>query len=266
MISKNVEANFTNDGVVLLENCIPKEYLIDVREEYDQLDKKLTRTDIPMDKPIIVLWKHVTGETKRVAFFDEFPSLWGLIKNVVVPTLRQVFPGKLDRLQLLETIIFNKPALVSNTLNWHQDVSYFPLSPNNQMAVWLPFEFVTRERGAMAYALGSHKAGIRGSTNLHTREPFANDNRPLIPVDPAKDGYDVKIFEMTPRDMLIHDGYTWHYSGPNLIEGYTRRGLSVRFIIEEARFDPRPGQGAAFTKQIKVEPGEIVEGPAFPFL
>jgi ectoine hydroxylase-related dioxygenase (phytanoyl-CoA dioxygenase family) len=266
MSTENIKSTYEKDGVILLENCVPQEMMASVREQYDEVDKQLVRTDIPADKPIIVFWKHVAGETKRIAFFEEFPALWKLITDVIVPTLRINFPGRLSRLQLLETIIFNKPALISNTLNWHQDVSYFPLSPNNQIAVWLPFEMVTRERGAMAYALGSHKGGIRGSTNLHTREPFVNEDRPLIPSDPTDEGYDVKIFEMTPRDMLVHDGYTWHYSGPNHIEGYTRRGLSVRFIIEESRFDPRPGQGAAFTKQIKVAPGEIVDGLAFPLL
>ena len=61
--------------------------------------------------------------------------------------------------------------------------------------------------------------------------------------------------EMSNTDILLHDGYTWHYSGPNQEKGYTRRGISVRFIIERV-FDPRPGQGAAFTKQLNLEAGD----------
>ena len=53
---------------------------------------------------------------------------------------------------------------------------------------------------------------------------------------------------------------------PNTIEGHTRRGLSVRFITNETVFDPRPGQGAAFTKQITLEPGQTLEGAPFPLL
>jgi ectoine hydroxylase-related dioxygenase (phytanoyl-CoA dioxygenase family) len=118
----------------------------------------------------------------------------------------------------------------------------------------------------MTYALGSHKLGIRGSTNLHTREKFNNENRELIPEDPSSIGLTLKTFEMTPDDMLIHDGFTWHYSGPNIIPEYTRRGLSVRFIVEDAYFDPRPGQGAAFTSQIDCAPGDLIVGPPFPYL
>jgi ectoine hydroxylase-related dioxygenase (phytanoyl-CoA dioxygenase family) len=211
-----------------------------------------------------VLWRHVEGEQKRLTNFHEFPSLWDLITISIVPNLRTKLPNKTKRLQLLETIIFNKPAEISNTLHWHQDVSYFPLKPNNQLAIWIPFESVDRDRSAMVYALGSHKMGVMGSTDLHTRKKFTNEDRPIIPENPAEHGFEVKCMEMSPEDMLVHDGFTWHYSGPNIVPGYVRRGLSVRFIQDESVFDPRPGQGAAFTKQMDLKPGEVVQGLPFP--
>jgi ectoine hydroxylase-related dioxygenase (phytanoyl-CoA dioxygenase family) len=263
---ENLNEEFEVNGVVLIKNCINSKIMDQVRKEYDVLDNTLTRTEIEKDKPIIVFWRHVTGEQKRLSNFEEFPSLYKLINDSIVPNLRNFFKNKFARLQLLETIIFNKPANISNTLNWHQDVSYFPLKPNNQIAIWLPFEFVDKDRSAMVYALGSHKSGVMGSINLHTREVFDNETRPLIPENPETLGYQVKCFEMNSADMLVHDGYTWHYTGPNIVPGYSRRGLSVRFIVEESVFDPRPGQGAAFTKQIDVKPGEIIQGAAFPLL
>jgi ectoine hydroxylase-related dioxygenase (phytanoyl-CoA dioxygenase family) len=262
----NVQDRYDEDGVVLLNNVLPEKIFEKIRTEYDTLDLNCNRKDIAKDRPIIVLWKHVMGEQKRIAHFEEFPSLWTLIVEYIVPVLRNAMPDKTKRLQLLETIIFNKPPHVSNTLNWHQDVAYFPLKPNNQIAVWIPFEPVNAEKSAMVYALGSHKHGIRGSVNLHTKEVFEGEDRPLIPNDPSKEGFKVVTMEMTNQDMLIHDGYTWHYTGPNTVSGYTRRGLSVRFITDEAIFDPRPGQGAAFTKQIDISPGEKVLGKPFPLL
>ena len=265
-ISFNAEKSFSDDGVIMLKNVIPDDYINNVSEEYDILDSSLNTAAIVKNKPLIIFWRHVIGETKRITTFDKFPTLWKIIEEVIVPELRKKLPSKTSKLQLLETIIFNKPAKISNTLNWHQDVAYFPLKPNNQIAVWLTFEKITKEKGAMVYALGSHKAGERGSTNLHTREKFKNEDRKLIPDNPEDEGYKVKVMKMTENDMLIHDGYIWHCSGPNEVEGYSRRGLSVRFIIEEAVFDPRPGQGAAFAEQIKVKAGEVVAGKPFPDL
>ena len=134
------------------------------------------------------------------------------------------------------------------------------------VAIWFPLEPVDKESGALNYALGSHKEGIKGSTDLHTRKPFDNENRELIPENPESSGYKVKCMEMSNTDMLCHNGYTWHYSGPNKKQHYTRKGFSVRFITEKSTFDPRPGQGAAFTKQIDINPGETLEGKPFPII
>ena len=261
----NIYKILKEDGVVLTKDFFSETEISEVRNEYDQLDKSLTNKEIYKEKPIIVFWKHVKGEQKRIATFDEFPSMWNLINKKIVPFVKESTNTK-DKIQLLETIVFNKPTEISNTLHWHQDVAYFPLKPNNQVAVWFPLEPVNKKRGALNYALKSHKDGIKGSTDLHTRKPFDNENRDLIPEDPSKAGYEVKCMEMSNKDILLHDGYTWHYSGPNKEQGYTRRGISVRFIIERAVFDPRPGQGAAFTKQLELNAGDPFEGKPFPLL
>lgn len=257
--------NFNKDGVVLLKDVLPENMIDTLRIKYDFLNETLEGLDDTKDEPLVVFWKHVVGETKRTTRLSKFPELLTFINDNIIPAITSELD--VDRLQLLECIIFNKPAMTSNRLNWHQDVSYFPLNPNNQIAVWFPLESVNEDRGAMQYALGSHKLGAVGSTNLHTREPFENEDRPLIPEDPAKAGFEVKVFEMNPTDMLVHDGYVWHQSGPNIENGYTRRGISIRFITTKSKFDPRPGQGASFTSQISVNPGDYLpdNGP-FPVL
>ena len=255
-----------NDGVVLIQDCFKSKEISNLKSEYDQWNETLSSTDIPKNEPIVVFWTHKKGEQKRILPLRSFSAMKNLIENNIVPTLREKLGERAKRLQLLETIIFNKPATKTNTLHWHQDVAYFPLKPNNQLAVWFPLEIVTEERGAMGYALGSHKLGARGSIDLHTRQVFDNEERPLIPDDPSDEGMETKIFEMSPKDMLVHDGYTWHYSGPNLVENHNRKGISVRFITDEAVFDPRPGQGAAFTKQIEINKGDKLISDAFPIL
>ena len=103
-----------------------------------------------------------------------------------------------------------------------------------------------------------------GSTNLHTRAPFDGEQRPLIPDDPARAGYKVQTFEMRPTDLLVHDGYTWHQLGQMLRRAIQEKA-SASDLTTEATFDPRPGQGAAFTKQISVAPGDLLpDCSAFP--
>ncbi len=257
---------FLDDGVILLKDSISKNTISAVKDEYNHLDENLDRREIVKGEPLIVFWKHVVGEKKRVALFSEFPSLWKLINEEIVENLKIFFNDKSLKLQLLETIIFNKPYKKSNILQWHQDVAYFPLEPNDQVAIWIPFEPVDKMSGALNYALGSHKHGLKGSTDLHTRKEYDDNERELIPEDPEKSGFKVKCMEMNPTDMVVHDGYTWHYSGPNLKENTERRGLSVRFIKGEAKYSPRPGTAAAFIQQIDVKKGDKIEGGAFPYL
>ena len=254
------------EGVVLIKDTFIKDDINEISLEYDRLDKSLENKEIIKDRPIIVFWKHVIGEQKRICTFDEFPTLWRFINKKIVPKVREVLGDEKAYLQLLETIIFNKPYETSNTLHWHQDVAYFPLKPNNQIAVWFPLDEVDREAGALNYAIGSHKEGIKGSTDLHSRKPFENEDRELIPMDPEKEGFEVRCMEMKNTDMLLHNGYTWHYSGPNKKKNYVRKGISVRFITEKAVFDPRPGQGAAFTNQLDLNSGDKFEGAPFPEL
>ena len=259
---------FQKNGVVKIENFFKREDIQKCLSDYNQIVNSERSAEIYKDDPLVVLWTHVQGAQKKTCKLKEIPTFSDLIINKLVPYLsefiQKAYPGIIKhRLQLLETIVFNKPPKLSNTLNWHQDVAYFPLKPNNQIAVWFPLSDVTSEVGPMVYAHKSHKMGIRGSINLHTREPFDGEDRKLIPKDPSELGLEVKEYEMTQKDLLIHDGYTWHYSKPN-ISNQPRMGVSVRFILEKSAFDPRPGQGAAFTKQINVEAGDFIESPCFP--
>ena len=259
---------FKNNGVVKLSKFFNRPQIDNCLEEYKKIIESERGAEIYKDSPLVVLWTHVQGANKKTCKLEEIPSFSELITGSLIPFLsgfvQNAYPEiNQHRLQLLETIVFNKPPQISNTLNWHQDVAYFPLQPNNQIAVWFPLSDVTSHVGPMVYAHGSHKLGIRGSTNLHTREPFDGEDRKLIPQDPCEEGLEVKEYEMSQEDLLIHDGYTWHYSKPN-VSNKPRMGVSVRFIIEKSCFDPRPGQGAAFTKQIDVKPGDSIDSPCFP--
>jgi len=68
----------------------------------------LTNKEIFKNKPVIVFWKHLVGEQKRIAAFDQMPNLWNLIKDKIVPFVKKITQRK--KLQLLEMIIFNKPG------------------------------------------------------------------------------------------------------------------------------------------------------------
>jgi len=253
-----VRTDLDSEGVVLLRAAIHRVLLYHVIREYENTEPAPMDV-IPKHEPIVVFWKHVVGEKKRIETMARMPRMWSFAQHVA----ELVRPLATGELRLLETIIFNKPSGVSNTLGWHQDVSYFPFEPNNQLAVWIPFDKVTRESGAMVYAIGSHKLGLRASSDLHSGKIFEGEDR--APIDVS--GMETRCMEMVPGDMLIHDGRTWHMSGPNTVAGRERRGLSLRFLVGETAYKPRAGSAAAFLKQIDDIPvGARINDPAFPVL
>ena len=207
------------DGVSLIRNCLDLGLLDALRTEYDEHDEKLDSAEIPKDKPIVVFWTHVQGKQKRILELENFPSLQAMIVEQIVPLLRTRLGKRANRLQLLETIIFNKPPTQNNALHWHQDVAYFPLKPNNQIAVWFPLEIVTAERGALCYAIGSHKDGAKGSTDLHTRKVFDNEDRPTIPEHPADQALEVRPKEKPPPKKEIKHRYKRQNPAPQHLYG-----------------------------------------------
>ncbi len=256
-----MRAELEDDGVVLARQILPRDMLRQVIYEYEGTSADIT--DMPKHAPVVVFWTHVVGEKKRLKLLNDMPWMHTFAKEVA-SLVRPLADGEL---RLLETIIFNKPPGVSNTLRWHQDVSYFPFAPNNQLAVWIPFDKVTQASGAMIYALGTHKMELRASTDLHSGEVFKDDRRTPIPDDPQTIGIRTQVMEMDLGDMLIHEGRTWHMSGPNTVAGQQRRGLSLRFLVGETRYDPRPGSAAAFLKQIDdLAAGDLIADEAFPLI
>lgn len=247
------------DGVFARDRAIRADTLAAAIDEYQATKPDLTEP--AMHRPVVGFWTFVEGDKKRFRLLEKMPTLRGLAQEVAdyVATFTD------GRLRLLESIVFNKPPKVSGFLHWHQDVSYFPLDPNNQIACWIPFDVVTRDSGAMLYALGSHDKGTRGSSNLLSGVPLEGETRMALPIDPSTEGYQVKCYEMFPGDMLVHDGRTWHASGPNT-STRERRGLSFRYIVGETRYMKRGGSAGPFTKQTELKDGDAVDDPAFPVM
>ena len=70
IMSKNIDHALEEYGVEFIKNCIPDDIINRVREEYDRVDSTLNNSEIPKNKPIVVLWTHVKGAQKRIATFD----------------------------------------------------------------------------------------------------------------------------------------------------------------------------------------------------
>ena len=247
------------DGVFLRKRVVDTTFLGAVIDEYQRAVPVLLEP--VKHKPIVGFWTFIEGDKKKFKLLDEMPLL-KRFAHQVADSLRPL-TGK--PLRLLESIVFNKPPQKAGLLHWHQDVSYFPLEPDDQLACWIPFDVVTKDSGAMQYALGSHLREVRGSSNLLSNTPLPGETRQALPLNPEDEGLQVRVFDMLPGDMLVHEGRTWHCSGPNT-STRERRGLSFRYILGDTFYRTRGGSAGPFTKQTDLKDGDLVDTPAFPVM
>lgn len=262
---------FERDGFSVVRQAVDVDLLREVANEWTFFQTRDVSSVVPKDAPVAVFWRHLPGQRKRTRPLREFPALESLaLSPATAEIVRMInrFRGvrEDEELRLLETIIFDKPPAASPLLNWHQDNSFFPFTPNNQAALWIPLDPVDASNGTLRYVVGTHKLGLRASTDLHSGRPFERDQRPAIPADPIEAGYETRDMVLEPGDLSVHDGLTWHCSLPNVSPDRPRRALSLRYLMGSTTYTPNEGTAAAFVEQVDVRPGERVAGPAFPLI
>ena len=114
---------------------------------------------------------------------------------------------------------------------WHQDASYWPLTPSKVVTAWLAIDDVDAENGPMTVVPGSH---------LHGQIPFEHSTAEEQNVlgqsvrDPLRWGDEPVAFTMRAGQMSLHTDLLLHGSAPNRS---TRRrcGLTLRYMPPEVR-------------------------------
>ena len=116
-------------------------------------------------------------------------------------------------------------------VSWHQDASYWPLTPSKTVTVWLAIDDADTENGAMRVIPKSH---LHGQIVFeHSRKEEQNvlgqtvkdaEDYGLAPVD----------FEIKAGQISLHSDLLLHGSAPNQSDR-RRCGLTMRFVPPEVK-------------------------------
>jgi ectoine hydroxylase-related dioxygenase (phytanoyl-CoA dioxygenase family) len=204
--------------------------------------------------------------------------------------------------RLAQDQIWVKPPH-SGPLSFHRDTTYFDIEPREVATVWISFDTLSdRSLGPLEYCRGSHLWSLarRGSANQF----FDNDYRCMLrdaarreiaaieaklSIDSASDVSCNESLEakLTPQERMIwhsareldvipvivsaggcsiHNGNTWHGSGPNLSSAIYRRGMGIHFIPGDATFADEVGRmwapyKAAGSNELPIESFPYVFAP-----
>ena len=119
---------------------------------------------------------------------------------------------------------------------WHQDGTYWPIEPLDQVvSVWLALGPVGRRNGGMRMIPGSHRLGqLPHRKTFDEKSMLRRGQRVAVPMDDAS-AIDI---ELEPGQASFHHTLMLHGSGANQTESW-RLGVILNFVA--AAVGPAPG-------------------------
>lgn len=127
---------------------------------------------------------------------------------------------------------FAKAPNTTDTVAWHQDAYYWPLSPHNSVTVWLAFTEVSEANGAMQVIPGSHRGGI-----IKHQRRESTDSVLTLELEEGSFEADTAVsLALKPGAISLHDDNLIHGSPANPSDGW-RIGLTMRFSGTNVKCD-----------------------------
>ena len=119
---------------------------------------------------------------------------------------------------------FCKMPMDGKRVDWHQDCSYWPLTPSKAVTVWLAIDDADQKNGCMEVYTGSHRHG------LNDFEASASESEKVLNQsvkDPQQYGKH-QLTPLTAGQISIHSDLLVHGSSPNH-SNQRRCGLTLRY-------------------------------------
>lgn len=141
-----------------------------------------------------------------------------------------------DNFHCWDTLFWIKEPKDNKVVSTHQDATYWNFTPKDKaLTVWLAFNDVTVQSGAIRYSLGSHVEGqnyhndIRSNNNLLMRGQTIDNEQTLV------NSYQTAYAELAAGQITMHSPFTIHGSAAN--ESYEPR-LACGMVFAAAEVKP----------------------------
>ena len=136
---------------------------------------------------------------------------------------------------------------------WHNDLPFWPFAGNDLISLWIALTPVSRQTSGVQYVAGSHRWNTMFRAVTPDYDPhFMNPSHEVCPDYGDGSHPDVRIlsWDMQPGDVLCHHPLTVHGAAGNASPSQWRVGLSIRYLGQDVRWDPRP-----HTMKLRRDPG-----------
>jgi non-heme Fe2+,alpha-ketoglutarate-dependent halogenase len=159
---------------------------------------------------------------------DRFRTIWDLATAPVILDYVEDLIG--PNIVCWATHYFCKMPGDPKGVAWHQDCSYWPLTPSKTVTVWLAIDDVDRENGCMQVIPRSHLHG-----HLAFRESTVAERNVLSQTIEGVERLGTpEYIELKAGEISLHCDLLVHGSLPNL-SSRRRCGLTLRFCPPDVR-------------------------------
>ncbi len=245
---------YKSDGAIRIEQAVP---ISEVRALLEQIDQLI---DSKEDR-----WTTI----REGGFSDRY--LWpthSWMYNFCSKSSLPAIAGQLmesSSARLYFDHIFFRDAGTRQKTPWHQDRTYWPFQGRQIASVWVALETCTLQSGVLSFVAGSHLWGktfvpSAFSKKSGSAEFLQTDSqyRELMPdIDAEPDKYRILRWDLAPGDVLVFGGETIHGAAENNDMDQRRAAMSVRYVGDDAIWDPRPGTDPIVKQQhVAIQPGQ----------
>ncbi len=156
-------------------------------------------------------------------------GVWDIVTDSRIIDVMEDMLG--DTVILRHSHFFAKLPGDGMRVSWHQDASYWPLTPSKVVSAWLAIDDVDLGNGAMQVIPGSH---LRAQVEF--RDSTADEHNVLNQTveNPEEHGDPPVALELKAGQISLHSDWVLHGSEPN--ESNRRRcGLAMRYLSKDVR-------------------------------
>ena len=245
---EDIIESYTKNGFAIVKNIVPAQRINSLLENIFNLFCKYS-TDCQelknMDKP----WNTELFHKKLIEFRQKDPESFGAIydslktsltltqlitDNKVVDFVAKFLKIKPSDLSISEPMCrLDVPNDKRNTLDWHQERSFFPQNRNglNGLVCWIPLTDITEEMGPIHISPRSHAEGQLKLSNKTKKNTSYTTQIPVPEEFVSK--YEDLVVRANAGDAVFFNMLLFHRSGQN-ISNKVRLATQGRFHTSTA--------------------------------